>query len=171
LYHSNNITGCLADLPHSIKSLTISFAPLVTGKLVDVYFVTSSVDLKGIVSVSGSIIDLNPDLVTLDLYGNPQFTIGDVSKYTKIQALRLQNMSWSQAQVDQVIGYIYDAVVADPDHFTYSNPVLNISGNNAAPSGTYQYSASPATGLEKVYYLCHLAAHHWTITWTGGSGP
>jgi len=73
--------------------------------------------------------------------------------------------------VDTVIDSAYQAVVADPNHFTAVNPKLRIEANNEAPTGTYQYSATPSTGLEKVYYLCHLASHAWTITWNGGSGP
>ena len=54
--------------------------------------------------------------------------------------------------------------------FTDSAPELNIAGDNAAPSGTYQYSATPSTGLEKVYALVNdddgEGFNTWSITYT-----
>ena len=90
------------------------------------------------------------------------------ASYLGFSSLRL-----NQASVDAAIDAIYQAVVADANHYTAATPiVLQIGGSggliNAAPSGTYQYSASPTTGMEKIYYLNYLAAHAWAIIFTGG---
>lgn len=55
----------------------------------------------------------------------------------------------SQADVDSVVEGIYN----NRANFTTSSPQLNIGGDNAAPSGTYQDSDPPTTGKEYIYKL------------------
>jgi hypothetical protein len=77
-----------------------------------------------------------------------------------------ENCSEDQATVNDVIDRIY----ADRALFTYAAPSLYIGGNNAAPSGIYQYAATPSTALEKVYALENdddlEGFNKWDITYT-----
>ncbi len=66
-----------------------------------------------------------------------------------MQDLRLQNCALTQTEVDNVLADL-DAARAG---FTYTAPIANVSGTNAAPSGIYQYAVTPSTGKEYEYRL------------------
>ncbi len=63
-----------------------------------------------------------------------------------------------------------DSIYAARANYTFATPALRIDGSNAAPSGIYQYSASPSTGKEKIYALENdddaEGFNKWTITYT-----
>jgi hypothetical protein len=85
---------------------------------------------------------------------------------TGIVIILTDNCSEDQPTVNDVIDRIY----ADRAFFTYAAPRLYIGGNNAAPSGIYQYAATPSTALEKVYALENdddlEGFNKWDITYT-----
>lgn len=103
--------------------------------------------------------------------GNYVFAASCMRNWTSIQTVRCNGLALSQAQVDGIINDIY----AGKATFTYATPSLNIGGNNAAPSGSYQSVCPPTSGLETVYDLSHgvcvPAGPEWTITYTGGTAP
>ena len=72
----------------------------------------------------------------------------------------------SQAAVDEVVENIYRLRA----NFTNAAPALNISGNNATPSGTYQDGDPPTTGKEYIYELVNdpesEGFNKWSITYT-----
>ena len=55
----------------------------------------------------------------------------------------------SSTDCDNLLQRIY----TDRASFTYATPALDIGGSNGTPSGTYQYAATPSTGLEYAYAL------------------
>jgi hypothetical protein len=122
-------------------------------------------------NVIGNLSDLSSNFWDFTIEQNDNVVFDGISHMTYAHDIRLANNNRSQAEVDTIIDGLYDAVIANPNHFSHSTPSLKIGGDNAAPSGTYQYSANPSTGLEKVYFLCHLDTHHWLINWSGGTGP
>jgi hypothetical protein len=146
MYQQTKITGKLSNLPTGITALWISGCSLITGSTDDI-------------STGLTIFDSRWSTIT----------IGDLSRFTALINVTIDGMGLSQVQVDEIIDRIYQAVITNPDHFTNPTPLLYIGSNseydNAAPSGTYQYAANPSTGLEKVYYLEHLATHTWDITY------
>lgn len=171
-----SMTGRLADISRVATDLLLGDCPLITGDLSDLPSTIQQVRLFGNSLITGDLSDLPANITYFSAYGSASILTGSVSQITKIRTLLIYNMGWDSDDVDTVIDSIYQAVVADPNHFTYAGPiVLQIGGSggtaNAAPSGVYQEATPPTTGLEKVYYLTHLAAHTWAITWNGGSGP
>jgi hypothetical protein len=54
-----------------------------------------------------------------------------------------------QAQVDQILADFYAGFAAR----TATDGSINVSGNNAAPSGTLQAACPPTTGKEYAYEL------------------
>lgn len=78
----------------------------------------------------------------------------------------VQNCGLSQANVDAIISSIY----ARRANFGSTSPELLIGGTNAAPSGTYQASATPTTGKEMIYALANdpnaEGFKKWSITYT-----
>jgi hypothetical protein len=77
-----------------------------------------------------------------------------------------QDNGMTQSEVDTIIDDIY----TNRANYTSATPSMNIGGTNAAPSGTYQYSATPSTGKEKIYALVNdddaEGFNKWTITYT-----
>lgn len=104
--------------------------------------------------------------------GSYSFAASCMRNWTGIQVINCANLSLSEGQVDGIINDLY----AGKPTFTYATPSLNIGGNNAAPSGSYQSVCPPTSGLEMVHDLAndictpHSAAK-WTITYTGGTAP
>ena len=80
---------------------------------------------------------------------------------TTIQAsdIQIQDNGFNQSTVDANINELYQNA--------YTGGILNISGNNAEPSGTYQSATTPSTGKEKIYELVN--THGWTITYWDGT--
>jgi len=165
------LTGALSDLPTGLTVASFYDCPLLTGSLSDLPAGLTVARFFDCPLLTGSLSDLPAGLTTARFYGCPLLTGDSIAQLTAISDIRIYNNGWNQATVDAVIDSIYQAVVADANHFTAAAPALQIQANNAAPSGVYQEATPPTTGLEKVYYLCHLPAHAWSITWNGGSGP
>lgn len=101
---------------------------------------------------------------------SPNVTVSDWSELSAIHHSAWAN-SLDQAEVDAIIAALY----ADRFLFTHPTPSINLAsylgaGTNAAPSGTYQYSANPTTGLEMIYALVENdddePRPNWTITYT-----
>lgn len=176
LYTNADLVLSLGILPKSITSYDLRTLPVLSGSLTDLSLNYAVLYITANSIVTGSLTDIRPTATLVYLFSDTLITAASISHLTAIQDIRIYSMSWNQTAVDLVIDSIYQAVVADANHFTYAGPiVLQIGGSggtaNAAPSGVYQEATPPTTGLEKVYYLCHLAAHTWAITWNGGSGP
>lgn len=93
---------------------------------------------------------------------------GSAAYWPKIVQILADGMVWDQTSIDQLITDIYDQWVAGT--YTYATPTLNIGGNNAAPSGTYQAANPPSTPLEKIYAMVNdpnaTGYNTWTITYT-----
>jgi len=91
----------------------------------------------------------NTKMIGLYAYDN-SFPDIDLSSNVKLRTTTLYDNAWTQTEVDDFIDYIYQAR-AD---FDYASTIAcDISGTNAAPSGTYQYAATPSSGKEKIYAL------------------
>lgn len=172
-------SGCYGNLS-SLRSTPIAYMDLgyntrVVGTLADVpSTITLYVKLMACAGIRGSIADLaTPTAQTVYLYSNAGITAGSVSALVAIRDLRIHSMGWLTADVDTVLLSIANAIVADPNHFTYATPVLQIGGTNEAPSGTYQAptgpGGTPTSGLEAVWIMTHNAGHAWTVTATGGT--
>ena len=119
-------------------------------------------------SVSGSVEPLAAltSLVTLHL-GNTLVGHGGgsgLNALVAIRELRLDGCSLTQTEVDNVLADIY----AGRAGYTYATPVLNLGGNNAAPSGTYADEDPPVTGNGYKYELVNdpesEGFNKWTIT-------
>ena len=107
----------------------------------------------------------NSLLQTLVAYSNA-ITAFDFSANFAARNFSIQNNGMSEAEVDATLLSIY----TNRASYTYATPVLDISGTNAAPSGTLQYSAAPSTGKEYIYALVNdddaEGFNLWTITYT-----
>ena len=77
-----------------------------------------------------------------------------------IRSIQAEN-AYSQANVDAFL----NAIWANKANFTYAAPTLDLlGGSNAAPSGIYQYNATPTTGKEKAYALVNTApGNNWVV--------
>ena len=146
LMQTGNVTGSLSDL-----------ASIVT--LEQIYLYHTAID--------GSLSDLAPltALTHLWVYDS-DVSGGDISANVAMQDCRIYDLSWNQVTVDAFLLTLYNARAT----FTYATPALDISGTNAAPSGTYQYAASPSSGKEYIYALKNdddgEGFNTWTITYT-----
>lgn len=171
-HQCNTITGDLSSIPAGVTSLTVAGSTAITGSLSSLSRSITFLYLSSLNKVTGSVSLLSPLLTDCRLNSCSSISSGDISHLTAIQSMNLSQIgTWTQSDVDLLIDYLYQAVLLDPEHFTYSHPYLNIGGTTPTPSGVYQFSASPSTGLEKLYYLSHLASHSWVVVWNGGSGP
>lgn len=118
--------------------------------------------------ITGTLSDLPAGMESLVLYGNGSAITGGVTALaaTGVKVIVLSYGAKTQAQVDEIIARIY----ADRALFTAATPMLGIGGNNAAPSGVYQTSATPSTGKEMIYALVNdpnlEGFHKWTATFT-----
>jgi hypothetical protein len=113
-------------------------------------------------------VSSNPEMLRYHINNN-QFSDVPAGMFvgcTKILIIHAQDNGFSQIVVDNVIDQIYALRAI----FTNAAPSMNIGGTNAAPSGTYQYSATPSTGKEKIYALVNdddaEGFNKWTITFT-----
>ena len=116
-------------------------------------------------SVSGDIGGIAPlaNVIDVNLYNTQVSGSLDIDAATDIGYINVSNVGLTQAEVDAAIDNIY----ANRASFTDATPELHIGGSNAAPSGTYQYSATPSTGKEKIYALVNEAGiNNWAITYT-----
>ena len=115
--------------------------------------------------INGSLSDLPPNAYNYD-FANTNITASAMFASDVIHYLYANNNNWTQSDVDTVIASIY----ANRANYTYATPTLNIGGNNAAPSGVYQYAATPTTGKEMIYALVNdpdgEGFNKWTITYT-----
>lgn len=134
-----------------------------TGSLALVTAIDANTD-----AIQGEIKNLRKcvNCTSYKLYGNPAYAINladisskatiiqiyscglgivpaDLSKCTSANDIRLQDNSWTQAQIDQFITWIY----AGRAGFTDAGRAMRIGLNNAAPSGTYTDPAvTPGNG-------------------------
>ena len=115
---------------------------------------------------------------TFRLYSMPvaTFTItitaNGFAGYAGCNSFQMQGNSFSAAQVDALLWDLYQAAIAPR---TATGGTINVSGNNAAPSGTYQACASPPVtaatpGKEIAHELINdtigAFANHWTTVTT-----
>ena len=110
------------------------------------------------------------------LYSMPSgytFTLAaaDFSAWTSTANLQMQGNALTQAQVDAVLLGLYTAAQSR----TVTGGSINLSGSNAAPSGTYAAECPPTTGKAAAYNLLNdgcgtvnLGRVWTTITVTGG---
>lgn len=143
----------------------------------------------------GSLSDIIYTATCVWIFGVAHITPASIAHLTAIRDLRIYSMRWISAGVDTVLLSASDAVWADANHFSYSAPSMQIGGTggsaNQAPGGSagadttdpavtpgngnsntdWQWDAGKSahkalTGKAAVYYLTHLAAHTWAITYT-----
>jgi hypothetical protein len=76
--------------------------------------------------------------------------------------LYLQDCGLLQARVNNVLADLY----ANRAGFTYATPAANLSGTNAAPSGTYADEDPPTTGQGYRYELENDPEAEGFNTWT-----
>lgn len=142
--------------------------------------------------LTGDIADLPIGLTNAYLNNNPFLTAGSVSGLTKITDLRVYSIGWDAESVDTVLLSISDAIHADPTHFTYATPSLQIGGSNLAPGGTpaaattsplttpgsgnsdsdWEWDAvagkhKALTGMAAIWVMRNNTGHVWTVTATG----
>jgi hypothetical protein len=90
----------------------------------------------------------------------------DASGATGLQSYLIQDCSLSQAAVDAIAQEVYDNWAG----YTYATPALNVGGDNAAPSGTYQDGDPPTTGKEYIYEIVNdpetTSNETWAVTYT-----
>jgi hypothetical protein len=162
-----NITGSVAAWTMNSKLKTLNLGQTaMTGALpslpssttiLDIADTTISVDLSSL-AMAGAF--LRAFLTGCTLTGTPDF-----SAAAKLQYFHVDDCGLSQAAVDNIIGEFYDnrAVFTGPNE-------IKIGGTNSAPSGIYQYAATPSTGKEKIYALVNdddaEGFNTWTITYT-----
>lgn len=84
---------------------------------------------------------------------------------TGIRIIRTNNCGETQDTVDSVLERLY----LDRALFTYTTPLLDISGtSNEAPSGTYQDGDPPTTGKEYWYEIVNDPENEgfkkWSVT-------
>jgi hypothetical protein len=102
------------------------------------------------------------------LYNNQLDSIvtGSFVGANALNDVRLQSNGMVQSVVDEIVEQIY----SNRANYTSTTPSMNIGGTNAAPSGTYQYSAAPSTGKEKIYALVNdddgEGFNKWAVTFT-----
>jgi len=68
---------------------------------------------------------------------------------TGLRISQIQDCSLTEAEVDNILEDLYQGRAG----FTYATPTANVSGTNAAPSGTYQDATPPTTGKEFEYKI------------------
>jgi len=94
-------------------------------------------------------------------------SVVDLSDLVALQNANISDNSMTEAEVDTIVQAIYDNWAA----YTDATPVLNISGTNAAPSGTYQDGDPPTTGKEYIYEIVEdpesTGNEAWVVTFTG----
>jgi xanthine/uracil/vitamin C permease (AzgA family) len=161
----------VSSLPDGLALASFAYCSLLTGLISNFRGGLTYINFSFCPFLTGLLSNLLGSLTYVNLSNDPLITFDSIAQLTVVSDIRISSCSQNQAAVDAVIDSIYQAVLLDANHFTAAAPALQIQANNAAPSGVYQETVPPVTGLEKVWYLCHLGAHPWTITWNGGSGP
>lgn len=169
------LSGSLYDL-RNVTTLLANGCAWLTGELSDISRSAIYIQLHDDTGISGSLADLPASLTTrCSLYGCTGIAAGSIAHLVAIRDIRIYSMGWLTADVDTVLLSIANAIVADPNHFTYATPALQIGGTNEAPSGTYQEptgpGGTPTSGLEAVWIMTHNTGHTWTVAATGGSYP
>jgi uncharacterized protein YjbI with pentapeptide repeats len=162
------IQGNLSSVSGVTYYLNLIGCPLIQGNLSSVSGVTRLLGLYGCSLIQGNLSSVSGLTYYLNLSGCSLILGNLVPKTTYCY---LGNQSADQTRVDSILDYIYQAVLVDPNYYPAAAPLLSIIANDATPSGIYQAATPPTTGLEKAYFLCHLASHAWTIVWNGGHGP
>lgn len=108
-------------------------------------------------------VALPATLLYFYIYNNQFSGAWTVSLPATLQNFLIYNNGLSQAAVDSVLLQIYTQRAS----FTFASPLLQIHGTNAAPSGVYQYAATPTTGKEMIYALVNdtdaEGFNKWTI--------
>jgi hypothetical protein len=123
----------------------------------------------------GAAAPLPTGLVTLVVSGSSSLAITYQSSLAACTQLtgtvNLSANGWTQAMVDAALIDVYAAAQSR----TGTGGTLNLSGSNAAPSGTYEATCPPTTGKSAAYELINdscgtiAAGETWTtITVTGG---
>lgn len=88
---------------------------------------------------------------------------GGLSGWTACHDATIFNLALTQAQVDQILADLYTAFATR----TVSGGLLELHGDNAAPSGIYQAQCPPTTGKEYKYELLNdSCAINPTKKWT-----
>ena len=98
--------------------------------------------------------------VTISFASNPLMTHMDLqfnsldglttSETVAVRFLGINDNGMTEAEIDAIL---LDAYTNRATYTSAGTIIADISGTNAAPSGTYQYSATPSTGKEYAYAL------------------
>ena len=105
---------------------------------------------------SGVINDLSSSLTTLRIDNCPNLYI-EHSQWLNVPHLtyiELYGNSWIQTEVDAILQSWYN------NRFIYDGASVELRGNTT-PSGIYQFSATPSTGMEYKYALMNPGGGGW----------
>jgi hypothetical protein len=143
----SGFTGTLSDLPATLWQLNIANTALS--------------------SITGSLSDLKAAMLECCLYSTSVRIDGGATPMvaTGLRNFQVQSTSCTAADLDSILARIY----ADRAIFTHPFPTMNLGGTNPDPSGVYQDSVTPSTGLEYAYKLVNdpdaEGFNKWTITY------
>lgn len=159
---SNTITGSVAALT-ALTYLTVTGSNTVTGSVAALTALTV-VAVTGNNTLTGSVAALTR-LTDLLVTGSNTIT-WNVEPLTKLVTLNCANNALPQAAVDAILLAMYTARA----NYIKATLTASLGGTNARPSGVYQNTTPPVTGLEDAYKLVvdpdndHNTA--WVITYS-----
>jgi hypothetical protein len=162
---ADDLTGAIenATLPSTLVTLQLSQSG-VSCNLESVTWPTGVTTLRLGNNTSGDInaSSLPTGLRIFDAGGSSVGFSADPTWPTTIEVIELAYCGLTQAEVDRAAGGAYTG----RNGFSDATPSMNVAGNTA-PSGTYQYAATPSTGKEKIYALINdddaEGFNNWTI--------
>jgi hypothetical protein len=214
-FHSDhNLTGDISTLPAGLTVAGFFFVPLLTGDISTLptgltyasFYSDSNLtgdistlptgltiaDFSSVNLLTGDISTLPAGLTIAYFSFDPNLTAGSISHLVSIRDIYIHNNSWNSASVDTVLLSVSNAIHVNVNHFTYSAPVLQIGGNNAAPGGTasaattdpmvtpgsgnsdtdWQWDAArnkhkAISGMAAIWVMRNNTGHTWTVTATG----
>jgi len=185
------ITGDLSDLPRSLYVCYLYDNKKITGNLSDLAPTINDLHLGYIDNIYGSLSHITSNMLYAFLQGNSHIVACSVSHLVSIRDLRIYGMQWSSASVDTVLLSISDAIHANPGHFTYATPHLEIGGSNDPPGGNASAAITDPldtpgsgesdsdwqwddvagkhkalTGMAAIWVMRNNPDHAWTVTAT-----
>jgi hypothetical protein len=169
ILHHTDVTGSIAGWTFNSELKTLDLGQTdMTGAMPALPLSTTILDVANTtVSVDLSTFNFHGAFIRLFATGCTVTGSPDFSSAALLQYFHVDDCGLSQAAVDAIVSDIYSNRAV----FTQSTgPFLEIGGTNSAPSGVYQYAATPTTGKEMIYALVNdddaEGFQKWTITYT-----